>query len=270
MGTRINICHVISKLRLENHICRVIFSRAKSLVWLFSLKTSIWANHNLPFPPKIPGRKIMNSSPLIENRGQLIVFEGLDKSGKSTQSQKLKEALEKDGQLVDLWSFPDRNTKLGDVIDSYLNKKLELHDRSIHLLFSANRWEKVSKLIKLLESGTTVITDRYAFSGVAYSAAKGLPLEWCKQPDVGLPKPDCVIFLQLSPEAGAKRNGFGEERYEKTQFQNKVLEQFMQIKDESWKIINADQNMEDLHQEIYKHIKSLKNEELNRLWEKKD
>lgn len=111
MGTRINICHVISKLRLENHICHAIFSRAKSLVWLFSLKTSIWANHNLPFPPKIPGRKIMNSSPLIENRGQLIVFEGLDKSGKSTQSQKLKEALEKDGQLVDLWSFPGKFEK---------------------------------------------------------------------------------------------------------------------------------------------------------------
>lgn len=48
----------------------------------------------------------------MENRGQLIVFEGLDKSGKSTQSQKLKEALEKDGQLVDLWSFPGKFEKM--------------------------------------------------------------------------------------------------------------------------------------------------------------
>lgn len=46
-------------------------------------------------------------------------------------------------RLLFFFFFADRNTKLGDVIDSYLNKKLELHDRSIHLLFSANRWEKV-------------------------------------------------------------------------------------------------------------------------------
>lgn len=212
----------------------------------------------------------MKSSSSIENRGQLIVFEGLDRSGKSTQSKKLKEALERDGQLVELWQFPDRSTSLGKLIDNYLKKELEFDARSIHLIFSANRWENVSRLINLLESGSTVITDRYAFSGVAYSAANGLPLEWCKQPDVGLPRPDCVIFLQLSPEAGAKRGGFGEERYEKIQFQNKVFEQFMQIKDENWKIINADQNEEDLHQEIYKHIKSLKKEELKILWDKKN
>jgi thymidylate kinase len=42
----------------------------------------------------------------------------------------------------------------------------------------------------LQESGCHVIVDRYAFSGVAFSAAKdGLSLEWCKQPDSGLPRP---------------------------------------------------------------------------------
>lgn len=49
----------------------------------------------------------------------------------------------------------------------------ELPDEAIHLLFSANRWEKANSLLKMLEHGTTVVVDRYCFSGVAFSAAKG-------------------------------------------------------------------------------------------------
>ena len=61
---------------------------------------------------------------------------------------------------------------------------------------------------------------RYAYSGVAFSAAKdGLSLDWCRQPDRGLPRPDVVYFLDVSPEEAAKRGGFGEERYEKAEFQ---------------------------------------------------
>ena len=47
-------------------------------------------------------------------------------------------------------------------------------------------------------------------------------LQWCKAPEVGLPAPDVVLFMKLSPEAAALRGGYGEERYEKTEFQNKV------------------------------------------------
>ena len=43
------------------------------------------------------------------------------------------------------------------------------------------------------------MVDRYAFSGVAFSAAKGtLSMDWCKGPDRGLPKPDLVLFLDVS------------------------------------------------------------------------
>jgi len=75
------------------------------------------------------------------------------------------------------------------VINSYLTCSEELDDRAIHLLFSANRWEKEKQIQKRLAEGTNIIIDRYAFSGVAFSAAKpGLSLSWCKQPDVGLPR----------------------------------------------------------------------------------
>ena len=44
-----------------------------------------------------------------------------------------------------------------------------------------------------LEAGVNVIIDRYAYSGVAFTASKGLDIEWCKNPDRGLPKPDIVL-----------------------------------------------------------------------------
>ena len=86
--------------------------------------------------------------------------------------------------------FPDRTTEIGKAINGYLQNTSELDDHVIHLLFTANRWEKVSELKAALERGQHVIVDRYSFSGIAFSSAKdGMSLEWCRQPERGLPKP---------------------------------------------------------------------------------
>lgn len=48
------------------------------------------------------------------------------------------------------------------------------------------------------------VCDRYAYSGVAFTSAKGLDIEWCKNPDRGLPAPDCIIYLDLAVEEAAQ------------------------------------------------------------------
>lgn len=50
-----------------------------------------------------------------------------------------------------------------------------------------------------LEKGITIICDRYWYSGVAYSAAKGLDLDWCINSDKGLIEPDLIIYLKADP-----------------------------------------------------------------------
>lgn len=70
-------------------------------------------------------------------------------------------------------NFPDRTTKVGDLINAFLTNKQDFSDETIHLLFTLNRWESKQKMEALLMSGTTLIVDRYSYSGVAYSAAKG-------------------------------------------------------------------------------------------------
>ena len=90
-------------------------------------------------------------------------------------------------------NFPRRETTIGGLINSYLQSQSELSDEAIHLLFAANRWEVRKEILETLKSGTTVVCDRYAFSGVAYTAAKEVKtIDWCKAPDRGLPSPDKV------------------------------------------------------------------------------
>lgn len=62
---------------------------------------------------------------------------------------------------------------------------------------------------------------------------QGFSLDWCMKPDVGLPKPDLVMFLQLSPAEAALRGQFGEERYETSAFQRAVQQQFEELRKDS-------------------------------------
>ncbi|KAI8613901.1 thymidylate kinase-domain-containing protein [Chytriomyces sp. MP71] len=178
-------------------------------------------------------------------RGALIVVEGVDRSGKSTQCATLVERLNTGASGTPsalAMRFPDRTTDTGRLIDAYLqgHGNAGLDDRTIHLLFAANRAEAMGVLKANLLAGTTVVIDRYAFSGVAYTHAKnapGLDVEWCKSVDAGILKPDLVLFLDIPPKDASLRGEYGSERYEKLGFQEKVRECFMELVDkEYWKV----------------------------------
>ncbi len=151
------------------------------------------------------------------SRGAFILLEGVDRCGKTTQcSLLLKHLLSLSIAAVAL-RFPDRTTSVGQLIDGYLRSGKDIDDRAVHLLFSSNRWEAAPKLAQELANGNTIVCDRYAYSGVAFSSAKtqddrqskgeDLSIEWCKAPDAGLPAPDTVIFLDLSQDESEKRGG---------------------------------------------------------------
>lgn len=179
------------------------------------------------------------------------MFEGCDRVGKSTQCRMLVEALNSGGGRAQLMKFPDRTTAIGKQINAYLNKEVELEDHSVHLLFAANRWELVPEIKRILLSGTSLVVDRYAFSGVAFTAAKKIaPLEWCKAPDIGLPAPDLVFYLKLSAKAAEQRAEFGSERYESKLFQEKVERQFEALRTGEWHVLDASRDIESLHSEV--------------------
>ena len=120
---------------------------------------------------------------------------------------------------------------------------------------------KVSEIEAALSAGQHVIVDRYAFSGVAFSAAKeGLTLEWCKQPDRGLPKPDLVCFLDVTSEEALNRGGFGDEVYEKKDFQEKVRKIYETLMEDGdyWQVITTDQKtLDQVYDEVNQMVRGI-------------
>ncbi|TCD65035.1 Thymidylate kinase [Steccherinum ochraceum] len=225
----------------------------------------------------------------MSKRGAFVVIEGLDRSGKSTQAATLIKRLQESNVPSKLIKFPDRTTPIGKLIDSYLRSETELDDHAIHLLFSANRWEVASSIVKDLENGTTVICDRYAFSGIAFSASKVdpsskpvdtstsdgssvapthstrpplLPYSWCRAPDVSLPAPDLTLFLDILPHIASQRAGYGGERYENQEHQERVRELFSRIAEEveaegvgRWVVLDGGLELKEVEEAIWREVK---------------
>ncbi|XP_046438650.1 thymidylate kinase-like [Daphnia pulex] len=184
-------------------------------------------------------------------RGALIVLEGCDRSGKTTQCQKAIRWLQESNKEAHLMRFPDRSTIIGSLINKYLECSTELDDHAIHLLFSANRWELLPDIKKLLQKGTNVIVDRYSYSGIAFSAAKpNMDLRWCQQSDSGLLKPDLVIFLDIDPVEAQTRGQYGSERYENLEMQKVVRSNYLKLQDESWRVVDASRSMEEVGRDV--------------------
>lgn len=107
-----------------------------------------------------------------------------------------------------------------------------------------------------IESGITLVLDRYYYSGCVYSAAKNIPgldLEWARWPEVGLPGPDICIFLDLLPEKAQLRGGFGDEKYEKAEMQDRVrilFQEMLRVEPDRFRVIDAAKGREEVGQEI--------------------
>ena len=100
-----------------------------------------------------------------------------------------------------------------------MEKGADMGNEAAHLLFAMNRWAERQEIVDTLESGTNIVCDRYAYSGISYSVAKGLRADWCYGADRGLVQPDLVIYFDISADLLSKRDGYGDEKFEKLEFQ---------------------------------------------------
>lgn len=192
-------------------------------------------------------------------RGPLILLEGLDRAGKSSQCELLVKRLTESGTKAHLFRYPDRTTETGKMIDAYLKSHSGGSDQMIHLMFSANRWESANALMDILNRGEAVVLDRYFYSGIAFSAAKdvaGMDISWCKHPDVGLPLPDLTLFLDVSEDIQQQRGGYGAERYEKVEFQKKVRSVFYRLREgaDDWVTVSADGTFDEVAEKIWAEV----------------
>lgn len=187
----------------------------------------------------------------------LIAFEGPDRTGKSTQCELLAETLRAALVDVEVYAFPKRSTRVGQLLDEHLrNGDNHMPTQTAHLLFAANRWELEEDMSRALRRGAIVLVDRYVASGVAYSAAQNLPRAWCLAADQGLPVPDKTLLFHLD-DPPADRQGFGDERYETVQLQRRVIAEFDALQTHAWKVVDASGDPRAVHARVLEALQDL-------------
>lgn len=155
------------------------------------------------------------------------VLEGLDGAGTTTQLKKIAEELEKRKIPAFVTAEPTVN-QIGKLIRRVLSGELEYSQSTIAHLFSADRDDHLHNpvygIIKHLEMGKTVVSDRYFFSSQAYQPI-GFNWDEVQKLNNSFPYPEYVIYIDTPAEDCIKRvnsRGNSKEIYEKLEYQNQV------------------------------------------------
>lgn len=155
--------------------------------------------------------EIMNS--------KIIVIEGLDGSGKATQTQILAEKLANQGKKVRKLEFPDYANPSSSLVKMYLGGDFGDKPEDVNA-YAASAFYAVDRVASYMQfwkkdyaDGSVILSDRYATSNIIYQMSKLPENEWDSfiewQADfeykkLGIPQPDKVIYLDVEPEVSQK------------------------------------------------------------------
>lgn len=167
-------------------------------------------------------------------KGKLIVLEGIDGSGKKTQTKLLVERLSADGVAVRTLDFPRYTDNFfGAVVRRYLDGEFgsatAVDPHLASLLYAADRWESAAQLRTWLDDGCTIVLDRYASSNLIHQAIKVSAgrrpafISWIQRMEFEIfkiPMPTLTLFLHVPAEIafsligkrGAQRDGHERDR----------------------------------------------------------
>ena len=219
-------------------------------------------------------------------RGNLIVIEGTDCSGKETQTKLLVEKLEKENIKCVRLSFPMYDTPTGKIVGGpYLGKDyicgcwfdegaVNVDPKVSSLYYAADRKYNIKKVEELLDSGVNVILDRYIYSNLAHQGCKIQDKKerlemynWLDKLEfdlLGLPEADIKVFLHMPYEVSCilKRD-----RVEKAD-QHEASKEHLLMAENAYKEIadiydfktiecnigNSPKKIEDINEELYDYV----------------
>jgi dTMP kinase len=190
-------------------------------------------------------------------RGKIIAIEGIDQSGKNTQTRLLANRLKKNGGGVSTISFPIYNSPSGRQIRRFLQGKQEYPVAALHMLYSLNRWENKEFVTKLAKNSDFVIADRYYPSNFAYGVSRGLRLDWLQGLDRGLPRASLIVVLDVPVPASFARKSRDRDVHEKNrQLLFKVRRTYRTLaKRLDWKMVDAAHPVEEVHEAVWSIVR---------------
>lgn len=149
------------------------------------------------------------------NKGKFIVFEGIDGAGKTTQIELLASRLSALGESVFVTAEPT-DSEAGKALRRALSGKEKRTECEMAAMFVLDRIGHNAEINALIESGKTVICDRYYYSTLAYQG-RATDYAWVRSMNVECPeirRPDACIYLDLTPEESLRRISAGRESVE--------------------------------------------------------
>lgn len=205
--------------------------------------------------------------------GLLIVIEGTDGSGKSTQLELLKKSIQDKsyGVMVSEWKT---SRLIANVIDDAKDRNL-LNATTYSLLYAADFADRLeNQIIPALKSGFIVLLDRYFYTALARDVVRGQNIEWVKNLYEYAPEPDLVFYLDMPVDVLLKRIigttgldfyesgrdvGFSTDFYNSFEiYQNKCLEQYNKMKDiYNFISIDGTKSIQEIHKIMNDEVQKL-------------
>jgi dTMP kinase len=196
----------------------------------------------------------------------LVVFEGVEGSGKTTQTQILRDKL----QSINLPAITTREpggTPSGELIRNLILEQEDLTPTSELYLFNAARSLLIEQLVMpTLASGVHVIMDRFTYSTVAYqSYGRGITLETVETVNNIAShqlQPDLVVLLDISPEKALNRRPDRQDRFEREalEFHSKIREGYLAMahsQNSNWLVIPAGLTTDEIATAVWEKVETL-------------
>lgn len=211
----------------------------------------------------------------LREKGKLIVFEGIDSSGKTSQAAQLIDFFQRNGRNVDLIKFPQYQQKIGILIKEYLEGKLGKKEfippEAIALLYAADRYFYSREIASKLTQGRIVLIDRYTASNLAHQGARFADpaerkkfLSWLKKVEGRLPDHVITVFLDVPLEISQnlmEKKAQPKDIHERDlKYLKSTLEIYRELaKSQSWIRIDCAPNgrllsIEEIHQLVLKQL----------------
>lgn len=207
-----------------------------------------------------------------EISGQLIVIEGPDNSGRSTQIELLREWLEREGHAV-----TDIGLKRSNLVAKELEKAMEgnvLGPTTLTLFYATDFLDQVENtILPALKAGYIVLADRYIYTLMARAIVRGMDAKWVQGIYSLVPKPDAVFYLRVDPTTLLERRfenipsldywesgmdiGLSSDMYVSFyRYQGLLLQEFQRMAEvHSFQIIDGTKSIKTIHRQIRDRVK---------------